>query len=209
MSMKMTARDKRLLSFVSVAGIFLLFVFLVLLPLHRANQEMKQQLAENEASVWERELKISQLPAMQAAYEEKQAELAGIVEPLYPMLRSRDIDRILQQEVMTNGLAVTKLQITMPKEPADVVAYGQDAKEKGGNPDKSEDGLYLANVTLEVSGQLSDIYRLIDTFANDVPGVRITSLRWNGNRKSGNTADGAADQNILELQLWVAMSIHK
>jgi len=104
---------------------------------------------------------------------------------------------------------VTKLQITMPKEPADVVAYGQDAKEKGGNPDKSEDGLYLANVTLEVSGQLSDIYRLIDTFANDVPGVRITSLRWNSNRKSGNTVDGAADQNILELQLWVAMSKHK
>lgn len=209
MSTKMTAKDKRLLSFVGAAGIFFLFVFLVLLPLRTANQELKQQIEENEASVRERELKVAQLPSVQKAYEEKQAELAGILEPLYPMLRSQEVDRILQQEVMTNGLSATKLQITMPKEPSDVVAYGQDAKEKGSNPNKSEDGFYLANVTLEVSGQRSDMHRLIDTFAYNVPGIRITSLYWSNDRRSGNTAGGAADSDILELHLQVVMSKHK
>lgn len=209
MSTKMSAKDKRLLSFVVAAGIFFLFAFLVLMPLRTANQEMKQQLEENEASVREREMKVAQLTAMQNAYEEKQAELAGILEPLYPMLRSQDVDRILQKEVMANGLSATKLLITMPKEPADVVSYGQDAGEKGSNPDKSEDGFYLADVTLEVNGQMSDMYRLIDTFATNVPGVRLTSLYWSNDRKSGNTADGTEDYNILELHLQVIMSKHK
>lgn len=209
MSRSMTTKDKRLLSFVGVAGIFFLFAFLVLMPLRTANQEMKQQLEENEASVRERELKITQLPAMKNAYEEKQAELSGILEPLYPILRSQDVDRILQKEVMANGLSANKLLITMPKEPSDVVAYSRDAGQKGSNPDKSEDGFYLADVNLEVSGQISDMYRLIDTFANNVPGVRITSLYWSNDRKSGNTVDWTENHDILELRLQVVMSKHK
>ena len=209
MNTKMTVKDKRRLSFVGAVGIFFLFAFLVLLPLRTANQELKQQMEENEVSAAERERKVVQLPAMQKAYEERQTELAGILEPVYPMLKSQDIDRILQNEVLANSLFVTRLQITMPKEPSDVVAYGQVAKEQGSNPDKSEGGFYLVNVTLEVSGQMSDMFRLIDTFTDNMPGVRITSLYWSNDRKSGNTVDRTEDYDILEMHLQVVMSKHK
>lgn len=200
MSMKVTAKDKRMLSFISAAGIFLLSVFLVLIPLYQANLEIRQQYEKNKASVWERELKIAQLPIMKSVYEEKKAELAGILEPLYPILRSQDIDRILQREVMINGLSAIKLQIGMPKEPSDIAAYGQNVRAAGSNPDQSEDGFYMAVVTLEVSGQMIDMYRLIDTIACNMPGIRIASLYWSSDRKG---------DNMLELNLQMIMSKHK
>lgn len=204
MTTKMTERDKKLLAGLGAFCVAALFVMLVFMPLYMANEAMKEQIAENEIRIAEMQDKEAGLPVVLEENETLQEELLVVQQDLYPMLRSQDIDRILTERVVANGLSARKLQITMPVASANVTGYGR-SNDDGSNPDAA-DGVWIAKVSLEAAGSMAAMDSLIDDISLDMPGVRITGITWSSDRRQVDAQTGMTEQyDILSLQLDVLM----
>lgn len=205
MTMKMTERDKKLLAGLLVFCVVAILTAMVILPLYSANEVMKEQIASNEKQIALMQQKEAELPVMQAGNEERRKELLDEQKDLFPLLKTQEVDRLLTEKVMLNGLSARKLQITMPQEAANVSGYGRTADD-GSNPDK-KDGVWIATVSLEAVGTMEAMDRLIDDLSLGTPGVRITGLNWSSARRQVDTQSGLTEQyDILSLQLEVEMS---
>lgn len=205
MTMKMTERDKKLLAGLLVFCVVAILTAMVILPLYSANEVMKEQIASNEKQIALMQQKEAELPMMQAGNEERRKELLDEQKDLFPLLKTQEVDRLLTEKVMLNGLSARKLQITMPQEAANVSGYGRTADD-GSNPDK-KDGVWIATVSLEAAGTMEAMDRLIDDLSLGTPGVRITGLNWSSARRQVDTQSGLTEQyDILSLQLEVEMS---
>lgn len=205
MTTRMTERDKKLLAGLGVFCVAALFVVLVFMPLYMANEDMQEQIEENEIRIMEMQQKEAELSAVRSENETLQSELLLVQQDLYPMLRSQDIDRLLTERTAANGLSARKLQITMPEESENVIGYGR-SNDDGSNPDK-RDGVWIAKVSLEVGGSVAAMDRLIDELSLDMPGVRVTSIKWSSDRRQVDPQTGLTEQyDILSLQLDVLMS---
>lgn len=204
MTTSMTARDKKLLAGLGVFCVAALFVVLVFMPLYTANQEMEAQIEENEIRIAQMQEKEAGLMAMRSENEARQEALEQAQQDLYPMLRSQEIDRLLTERTRANGLSARKLQITMPEESASVTGYRR-TNDDGSNPDK-KDGVWIARVSLEVTGTMDAMDRLIDDIALNLPGVRISGISWSSDRRQVDSQTGLTEQyHILSLQLDVLM----
>lgn len=204
MTTKMTERDKKLLAGLGAFCVAALFVMLVFMPLYTANQMMKEQIEENEMRIAQMEEKEAGLLAVREENVARQEALEQAQQDLYPMLKSQEIDRLLTERTAANGLSARKLQITMPEEAASVTGYGRE-NDDGSNPDK-KDGVWIAKVSLEVTGTMTSMDHFIDNLARDLPGVRITGISWSSDRRQVDTRTGLTEQyNIMSLQLDVLM----
>ena len=205
MTMKMTERDKKLLAGLLVFCVVAILTAMVILPLYSANEVMKEQIASNEKQIALMQQKEAELPVIQSVNEERRKELLDEQKDLFPLLKTQEVDRLLTEKVMLNGLSARKLQITMPQEAANVSGYGRTADD-GSNPDK-KDGVWIATVSLEAAGTMEAMDRLIDDLSLGTPGVRITGLNWSSARRQVDTQSGLTEQyDILSLQLEVEMS---
>ncbi|MDD3253178.1 MAG: type II secretion system protein GspM [Lachnospiraceae bacterium] len=205
MTTKMTERDKKLLAglgFVCVVG---LLVFLVILPLLRSNADMQAQLDTFREQVAVMKEKEAQLPAVKSTNEKQKAELATYQDELYPMMKSQEIDRLLTDQVAAYGLTARRLQITMPEEAANVTGYGR-TQDDGSNPD-GRDGIWLAEVSLDVSGSLTNMDGFIDALSRDMPGIRVVNISWSSERRTVDAATGLSDTvDTMNMRLQVEMS---
>lgn len=205
MTMKMTERDKKLLAGLGVFCVAAILTLLVILPMHKANAAMKEQIAANEEQIALVRQKEAELPLMRAGNEDRREMLLDAQRELYPLLKTQDVDRLMTEKAMLHGLSVRKLQIAMPQEAANVSGYGKKT-DAGSNPDK-KDGVWIASVSLDVDGPTAAMDRLIDDIALHTPGVRITGLNWSSARRQVNAQSGLTEQyDLLSLRLEVAMS---
>lgn len=205
MTTKMTQRDKKLLSWLGAFCVAAVVVLFVLMPLYTANEIMKEQIEGNREQIVQMEQKEAGLAAVRAEHEALQQEMRQIQENLYPILKSKDIDQLLTEKVLSHGLSARKLQITMPEEAANVSGYGRLADD-GSNPDHV-DGVWIAMVSLETSGTMAEMYSLIDDLSLDTPGVQVTGLSWSSDRRETDPQTGQTERyDILSLQLEVIMS---
>lgn len=206
MIIKMTKRDKKLLSGLGVFCVTVFFAIFAIAPLHKANEHLSRQIRNNEEQIAEMEDKAAKLPALREMNRAGQASLGAAQEGLYPLLKSQDIDRLLMDIVMAHGLSARKLQIIMHDEPANVTVYGGEGSE-GSNPEY-EDGVWIATVVLDVSGKTQPMDALIDELATKTSGVRIAGLSWNQyGRDPENLLQGPPGQeHMLRLQLEILMS---
>lgn len=205
MTVKMTERDKKLLIGLGVFCVLALFVTLVFMPLYTANASMKEQIRQNEERVEQMKKKEAALPEARKDNAELKKQLATAQQDLYAMLKSQEIDKLLAQKTLRNGLSARKLQISMPEEPANVKGYARE-NDNGSNPD-GEDGIWIAEVNLEVTGSMDEMDRLIDELALETPGVAITGLTWSSDRRQADAETGRTEVfDILGLKLEVLMS---
>lgn len=205
MTVNVTERDKKLLAGLAVFCAAVLFFLYVFLPLYTANAAIRQQIRENEERVSQMQQKEAGLPALRAQNEAQKKALAKAQQELYPMMKSQEIDRLLTGKTLRCGLSARKLQITMPKEAANVIGY-ERVNDSGSNPDKL-DGLWIAQVSLEVTGTMEKMDRLIDELALDTSGVVIRRLAWGRSRRQTDAGTGRTEAyDILSLQLDVLMS---
>ena len=201
MTMKMTERDKKLLALLGVIGVAALLVFLVIMPLREANRLMKTQIETNQEQITIMEQKLSELPAARTGNEERRTKLSELQEDMYPILKSQDIDRLLTERVTMYQLSARKLQIKLPETAANVTAFGP-VKDDGSNPD-GKDAVWLAEVSMSVSGSRPQLDGFVDNLEQNMPGIRILDLSW-GTERTNGAADGVV--NTLSLSLQVIMS---
>ena len=201
MTTKLTDRDKKLLSMLGFFIVAALILLLAVFPLYSANAAMKTQIRDNTERIAQMQQKEMDLAAVQTANRQKKEELAQIQENMFPRMKSQDIDRLLTEKVVANHLSTRKLQILMPEEAANVAAYGK-TEDDGSNPDKA-DGVWLAEVNLELSGDLPNMDVLIDEFTN-TPGIRITNLDFSSKESTENGT--AVRTDLLSMKLQIIMS---
>lgn len=205
MNTKLTDRDKKLLAGLGVFLVALVLGVLVIMPLYAANVSMKEEIRANEWRMEEVGAKVEALPAVRAGYEEREEALAAAQEDLYPMLRSKDIDRLLTEKAFAWGLSARKLQIAMPKEAASVTGYLRE-NDDGSNPD-ALDGIWIAQAKLQVEGSVEGMDGLIDELSLHMPGVRVTRLLWGQSRRQVDAASGRTEPyDTLNLEVEILMS---
>lgn len=205
MTMTMTDRDKKLLGILGFAGVVAVIVFLVIMPLMTANASMQDQLDMYRDQVAVMKQKEMELPAVRKTNEERNAELAAYQQEMYPIMKSQDIDRLLTDRVVAHGLSARRLQITMPEKAVNATSYGH-TQDDGSNPD-SKDGIWLAEVSLDVAGALVNMDSLIDEFAGEMPGIRVTNISWGSERRTVDPVTGLSDSvDTMSMRLQVEMS---
>lgn len=176
MTVKVTERDKKILSGLGFFCVTVILVMMVIMPLNTANKSLKEQIDSNREQILEMENKEAEIPMLRVRNEEAYAILNIVQKDMYPILKTQDIDRLLTEMVMSYGMTAKKLQISMPKEAADVAGYRQE-EEGSSNPEK-EDAVWIAMVSLEVAGSMEAMDELVDELSLETPGVRIAEIRW-------------------------------
>lgn len=196
-TVKTTERDKKLLTGICLVLAVYICCMLVIRPLYAANKGLKEQILKNEVRIEELRQKELSLPEAEAENQKKQGELADICADLYPVMESRQLDRLVTDMVIRHGLTVCRLNISVPEEPADLRAYLQNEGE-GSNPE-GKYGIYLAQVDVEVTGEREQVDLLINELAADCKAIRIAMIDW---RKNGSGPEG---QQNVRLRLYVEM----
>ena len=197
MTTRVTERDKKLLSGLGVFCVTVFFVFAVLTPLSDANKRLEEQIKSNEERIAKIRLKEASLPDARRENEELRVRLKEAGEKINPMMKSREIDRMLTDRSAAHGLSVTRLQIDMPETPINAAGYGGEDEERS-NTD-GVDAVWSAQVVLEVSGMDEALDRLVDDLALSAPGVQVMSLSW---EKAEEESGG---DRLLDLRLTVLM----
>ncbi|MDO5551223.1 MAG: hypothetical protein Q4F76_08625 [Lachnospiraceae bacterium] len=205
MKLELTERDKTLLIFLDVLLIAAAYLFLGILPLHRANYDMLAQLESAEADMEEKEKKIAGLAEVSSVHDELEKALEQAQTAMLPMMESREIDRILTGLALEYGLSVRRMEIQMPEEASDLPAFGETkGKKSAAGNNEGADSVYHALVSMEVVGSQTDGDRLLDAVSQNMTGIRIISMR-RISAKSHSAADSGSGEDVLELKLEVSM----
>ncbi len=203
MKLEVTERDKRLLSFLLALLVAAACIFLGIIPLHKANMEMKNKLESVKAEVEEKHRRIAGLAQIKSVNEELRGKLQTVREPFYPKMESQEIDRILTEMALEYGLSIKRMEIRMPAEPFKLLPYGLD-------PEPAEDlkelaSIFQAKVLLEVTGSREGKSVLLDKITGETKGMRILTMRRLKMKSRGEAEGNWEEQEILELLLEVSM----
>lgn len=204
MNTKMTKRDKKLLITLGAICIFLVYAFFIARPLVAANKSLALRIESNDMYVEQLHENARQLPFAQEENELLREKLAAKTADLYPRLKSQEIDKLLTENVRNSGLLVKKLQILMPEQAANLTAFG-DAAGVGSNPD-AKDGLWIAQVELQVTGSEGNIDLLLDQLTKNMPGVFVRNIGWSIEERESGLDMPSVSYDTATLQLGVLMS---
>lgn len=112
---EITDRDKKLLLFLAIFVIVVVFGFFIIRPLAETDAALKEELAVQEELQIRTQQKLMLLPSMQANVEKTEEELAAVAEDFYPVMKSQEIDKLLTGIVLSWGLESRQLVIQMPE----------------------------------------------------------------------------------------------
>ncbi len=220
MRLELTERDKAMLPVLLLLVIIAAYVFLGIWPLHKANARMRAQLENVRADMEEKQRKLDSLAVVSAEDKMLRESLKRIQEPLYPMLESQEIGKLLTGMALEHGLSVRRLEIRMPDVPSKLAAFGA-GKEKADLAMglSAVDSVYHAQVLLEVTGTKEGQDGLLDAFAYEETGIRILTMRRIGGMGMEEEdvaltvredeplplVEGAEEGDALELKLDISM----
>ncbi len=123
MQLNMTERDKKLLVMLSIFVIVVCIGYWGIYPIIRDINDMNKEMTEQEDLQSANELKLSQVPMMEADNESWEADIQSAREQFFPMMTSAEIDEYFTDLVLGYDLAAYDLTISMPDEETDLEPY--------------------------------------------------------------------------------------
>lgn len=229
MRLELTDRDKAMLPVLLLFCLIAAFVFLGIWPLHQANARMRAQLKTVRADMEEKQRKLDDLAVVTMEDERLRESLGRMQEPLYPMMESQEIGKLLTGMALEHGLSVRRLEIRMPDTSFETAAPGAGKEKTGLAAGKEKaslsagmavaDSVYHAQVLLEVTGTKEGRDGLLDALAYEESGIRVLTMRRIAARsmEEGDVAlplredeplplvGGAEEGDVLELKLDISM----
>ena len=223
---EITDRDKKLLLFLAIFVIVVVFGFFIIRPLAETDAALKEELAVQEELQSRTRQKLMLLPSMQANVEKTEEELAAAAEDFYPVMKSQEIDKLLTGIALSWGLESRQLVIQMPEEEMILdpfyasqaaleemlsQAIGQDGEEQTDTVQKTSTpfyGIYAAQVMLTVKGERSVLEQMADEISEDYPAIRITGAVWGKENSSLRNEEGeyvSSLNDTLQLQMEIYM----
>ncbi len=227
LEMKITERDKKLLTFLAVFVIAAAFLTLVILPGFDRAQSLREEIAADTQNKLEMDSKIAQLPTLEEQLGVMNKEWEVISRELYPMMESQDIDKIVTDEVLAQGLTTKKMNITVSQEPESLQPYlwkekqeqaqseaaeteAADEEEEAGEDAGEDTGsvqaetyaeIYTAKVDLSVEGSREKIRRLMDRFVNGYAAVRVLSAKYDTEEVIDDAGRVQSTNTVLDVEM--------
>lgn len=229
MRLELTDRDKAMLPVLLLFCLIAAYVFLGIWPLHQANARMRAQLKTVRADMEEKQRKLDDLAVVTMEDERLRESLGRMQEPLYPMMESQEIGKLLTGMALEHGLSVRRLEIRMPDMPFGTAAFGAGKEKTGLAAGKEKvslaagmavaDSVYHAQVLLEVTGTKEGRDGLLDALAYEEAGIRVLTMRRIAARSMEEEdaaltlredeplplVGGAEEGDVLELKLDISM----
>ena len=212
---EITDRDKKLLLFLAIFVIVVVFGFFIIRPLAETDAALKEELAVQEELQIRTQQKLMLLPSMQANVEKTEEELAAAAEDFYPVMKSQEIDKLLRQLViqMPEGEMILDPFYASQAALEEMLsqAIGQDGEEQTDTVRKASTsfyGIYAAQVMLTVKGERSVLEQMADEISEDYPAIRITGAVWGKENSSLRNEAGeyvSSLNDTLQLQMEIYM----
>lgn len=221
--MQMTERDKKLIVFLAIFVIIVAGGYWGIYPIISKTISINAEIQEAEALRAENELKVAQLPMLEAESEELEEEIAAARKDFYSEMTSDQVDKYMTGLILDHNLYAYDLAITMPTAEAklDPYAYSEKANAAaeeetdstdGTQPDGADEqsgelsseadwfgdediatGVYAVGVTMRVGGERADLQQLIDEFSKENKKVYLDGYNWESERSIRILEDGSYD----------------
>lgn len=225
MKLEMTEHDKKLLVFLAVVVLVVCIGYWGIRPQLIAAGNYNELLEEEQEKKKISEMKLSQSAMVQSYNEELETLLEAAKEHYYPMMSSDEADHYITELVLEYDLFIYSLTIDMPSKPAALKPYEHSEKAITGYSKAQEtaraaaapvindigevlfdDGaaetgdaetadIYAAGISLRLSGDEEDAWRLLNDLAACQDKLRLCSY----------FIDSSADETMLELSLEIYM----
>ncbi len=203
MKIELTARDKKLLTFLGVFVIIVCIGYWGVLPQLKAANENKDAIEEQQLVQDVYQQKINNLILVQSNNDELEKLISGAKENYYPMMNSDSIDHLITNKVideynlMTYDLEIEEKQLAglLPYIYSEKSITGKsDARDralKAAAPIISEDGMllfgevaeadnstigiYCVRVSMRLGGDMKNITKLLDDLAYSEKKLRLVN----------------------------------
>lgn len=123
MQLNMTQRDKKLLVMLSIFVIVVCIGYWGIYPVIKDIADINKDMQKQQDLQSVNELKLAQVPMMEADNESWEAEIQTAREQFFPTMSSAEIDDYFTNLVLDYDLAAYDLTITMPDGETDLVPY--------------------------------------------------------------------------------------
>lgn len=205
MTLKLTDRDKKLLTILAVVLLLAGLGGRVILPLLDAMSQTQEEITEAQIEKAEKEIKVDGLEGIKKAAADLAQELERESEKYHKTLLSKDVDEILTSKALSYGATVKGLSISMPSAGtgAMLAPYGgrlsgeQDAVDQ-----TTYSGFSAAEALLQVTGERSALQGLLDDLFSQTPALRVDAFQW------GQDSQKAALSVYLEIYMMKDMENH-
>lgn len=198
---KVTERDKKLLIFLAAFLIVVGCILLIVKPGLKQAGDLREEIATSRISKEEMDDKILSIPALEMQLDAKSKEWENINTMFYPIMESRDIDRIVTNEVLACEVNSRSLQIAINTHKASNVVDFQTAILKDDTTGEKElvSELYTASINLVVEGSEANVRTLTDRFVNDYDAVRVVSMTYS--TEDNIFVEMNRDKTVLNIEL--------
>ncbi|MDD3403017.1 MAG: hypothetical protein PHQ72_06640 [Hespellia sp.] len=193
MTLKLTDRDKKLLIVLAVVVLVFGVGAGICYPLFQKGMELQDSVNHARDLKIENQQKVTALPSFEKTQQDLKVKVSDLQGSFYPMMKSMEIDQMLTETVLSHGVTMNTLDITMPANGTytTLVAYDnvlnamkEDADTSTGQQEATYDGIYTATAEVAMTGSRDAVQGAIDEFAAQEPKLRITGIIWKADSNS-------------------------
>jgi hypothetical protein len=204
---RITQRDKKLLLFLAILLLVVGFAVFLFIPLTGQIQKEGESWRQQQQLQRENVKKIRELSPMRATNKRLRKDLKKAVEGFYDGMSSHEIDQLLTNQMLKDGLTAKQLKITMPIEDLTLDSFvpasvkNQEESTQGDAKDSKElfPCISSVQVHLSVSGSSKNLQSFVETLIQESPSIRVTSLQF---------YNGAIDAREKQADLDIGLDIY-
>ena len=218
MDMKITQRDKRLLSLLVSVLIIVGFVWYLIVPTMKRLDNLDMDIEEAQIAKQEMQAKMALYPDYQEQFATLQNDVKQATQKYYDRMTSQEVDRELTNIVIANGLECIGLKIdplifTEAKPYTRSELARQSSKENGSSSSKKDknvqEQIYTCKVRMTVEGDEELYQKLTDLFVNSYPAIRVTGISYKkGQARMVVQEDGSSQRQDGMQQLVLNMEMY-
>ena len=123
MKLEMTQKDKNLLIMLSIFVIVVCIGYWGIYPVVKGIVNTNKEITAQKETQEENELKLMQVPMMEADNERCSSDIQKVRESFFPMMESAEIDKYFTELVLGYNLSSYDLSIQMPQEETSLEPY--------------------------------------------------------------------------------------
>lgn len=226
MKMELTQKDKKLLIFLAVFVIVVGLGYWGVRPLVQSIIKTEDAMADALEIKELNDSKADGLSEIQMENERLENELVSKRSEFYPIMTADEIDKAFTNKVLNYNLYAYKLDIQMPEgetsldkyqyaavtdetyeEEEDDFTYVEGAVTYEEEEEELATGIYMAEITMRLGGDESNLQRLIDDLSSAKEMHQVVSYRWDTSNNIDFNEDGTYEL-VMDKYLEIVIDIY-
>lgn len=219
MKMELTAKDKKLLIFLSLFVIVVCIGYWGILPVVKDTSKIKKDIEAEEELKKENQNKINELSFIEADNETKEQEILDSRKQFFPMMDTDEVDDYITNIALSHGVFAYNLSVSTEAKEADLDPYQfsekanlsdeESSSSEDGEGDDVSTGIYVYDVSVRYDGDKEELVKIIDELSSVGYKLRVCSYSWDEEQSIvyGDTYEDfeIITNSILNLELEIYM----